>query len=129
MSAQRKGLKMSAKRIITIQEFRDLLDLTWSHKNSCEVSDCFSDNVNRFYGIGRVISTFNGITITWSEGFEFRNGETCSLVSTTDGLEDHLVIDGAIVVDECGYALYLSRIEELLPESFVTVDYSNNPYA
>jgi hypothetical protein len=120
---------MNTKRVMTVPEFRALLAGTWSQKNTFDVADCFSDNVNRLYGLGRVISTLDGITITWSEGFEYRNGEAASLIATTDGIEDHLVIEGVSVIDECGYELYLSRIEDLLPASFKSVDYSGNPYA
>jgi hypothetical protein len=117
------------RRVMTIAEFRAFLARRWSQKNTYDFVDCFPNEVNRCYGFGRIVSKLDGVTITWNEGYEFRDGEAGSLIASTVGLEDHLLVDGLSVIDEDGEDLYLSQIEGLLPASFVNVDYSDHPCA
>ncbi|MGM3218235.1 hypothetical protein ACSQ5K_26690 [Pseudomonas sp. PhalM4] len=111
--------------MITPADFEELLrDVHWSHVSSTELVDLRGENDSIQFGAGTVTSTLGDISITWTEGYECVTGVSDSLVATTEGLDEYLVIKGLAVLDDDGETLSQGEIRGMLPAKFRSVDYS-----
>lgn len=75
-------------------------------------------------GVAGKTSTLEGISIVYTEGFNFDKYDSSSLTHGTDGQEVIWVIDGAYITDEDDNELGAWDLADYLTDEFSSIDYS-----
>lgn len=126
-------------KIISLPEFEALLALNnWNHEQHHEVIEylnrqiekwddenesCDLVDIHHVFGCASKTSTLNGITIIYTEGFNYVEYDPDSLSVGTEGQDDVWSIEG-IAVYEDGCALDAHELTDYLPPEFSNIDYS-----
>ena len=120
---------------MSIEEFKALLKNTnWVrtqeievlHSYECEARDNEGELYQRTFLCGRAdkISSLQNITITYTEGFDYEEGNPSMLLTSIEGLNQPLWIEGVKVIDEGGDELSANDIFGMLGVEFSDIDYS-----
>lgn len=92
----------------------------WSDDNETVV---VTEN-RKYWGCATKTSTLDGITITYSEGYDYVEYQTDSLSTGTEGHDETWTIDGVSVVDEDGDVMSVVDLVDDLSSDFSLIDYA-----
>lgn len=125
---------------ITVTEFEALVERKdWQREQQCEVverttrqkeewSDAEEDivqvDIPHVWGVAWKVSSLDGVTITFNEGFNYDDFEPDSLCTGVEGMDDVWTVEGVTVVDEDGDELTASDLCAYLGSDFSDIDYS-----
>lgn len=88
-------------------------------------SDTLSQvDIPHAWGWAAKTATLNGVTITYTEGFNFDEYDTDSLVASTEGQDEVWKVEGVVVVDEDGDEIDAHDLADYLDGRFSAIDYS-----
>ncbi|EPL16085.1 hypothetical protein [Pseudomonas sp. CF161] len=108
-------------KVLSVPEFQTLIaNKEWSHESSTETLD---ETDGRVYGLGSVSSKFDGLEITYDEGYSYLLGDKSSFDSGTEGMGKPIVLTNFDVVDERGDTIGQGDLHTMLHYNFHDVDY------
>lgn len=81
-------------------------------------------DVIHVWGVASKVSEFEGIKITYTEGFNYDEHCPDSFTSGTEGQDDIWLVEGVIVVDSKGEELTAHELADYLDHDFSAIDYS-----
>ncbi|OFV49723.1 hypothetical protein [Oligella sp. HMSC09E12] len=124
-------------KTISLDEFDNLiLCEEWEREQRFEVNSSmkvsklrlFGDeiefvDVNKIYGLAKLVSTLDGITVTYSESFNYEENDPDSLRFGVEGMDEVWDIQGVKVLDEDGEEVNAKRLADCLPYEFSVIDY------
>lgn len=128
-------------KTITLSGFKSLVALpTWKHEQVLHVEmcdreefdfdeqaqECSSHEYTEVFGGAEVISTLDGVTIRYQEGFSYHLHSPETFTAGIEGLSIVWEIYGLQVLDEDGDAVSASDLGDSLPEIFSEVNYKEH---
>lgn len=122
---------MKDQKVLTTVEFEKLTeDGQWKALDAYEILDTINrpveelgiEGTEMFGCVSRTHKHPSGITITYSERFTYMQHEPGTFDSSSDGVDDYLVVDGCTIVDEDGDKLIDPwEIQYYIPTTFMEV--------
>lgn len=120
---------------MSIEEFESLLaqpnwvrtqeiDLLHSYEREEINNEGELHEITMLCGRADKVSTLQNISITYTEGFEYVEGDPSTLTTSLEGLNEPLCLEGIKVIDENGGELSPGEIFDMLDVAFSDVDYS-----
>lgn len=127
-------------KTISVADFKSLVSRNdWQRRQDIEIVDrndrelekwdgenasLMQMTVSHVWGWASVISTLGGITVTYTEAFNYDEYDRFSLTTGTTGQDTVWSVDGVTVVDEDGDERDAHDLTDYLSPVFSTIDYS-----